>query len=131
MSESRAILRNGSVLTAHCEPIEVTSLGPREDPAWTFTDANGHAHATADGYPSLVWIVDEEDYVVFEDGYPEEYPGSGHYECRECGEHIQPGMRGPSPYREFIPGPCYYELDGEPITEEQYREIVAEAQASR
>jgi len=87
----------------------------------------GHEHAYVDrGYPTLTWVVDEEDYVIFEDGYPEEYPGSGHYECSECGQEIQPALIGPSPYREFIPGMTSYFIDGEPITEDEYRTIVAE-----
>jgi hypothetical protein len=131
MSETQATLRDGRVLSATCEQIEVTSNLPRPDKHWTFTDAQGHEHFWSEGWPSLRWVVDQEDYVIIEDGYPEEYPGSGHYECILCGEEISPGMTGPSPFREFIPGMVSYYLDGEPITEEQYREIVAEQIASR
>lgn len=131
MTESRATLPDGRVLTATCELIEVTSLSDRPDPAWRFVDAAGHEHTYVDQtYPTLVWVVDQEDYVVIEDGYPEEYPGEGHYECGECGEVVTPAQIGPSPYREFVPGVVSYFLDDEPITEDEYRAIV-EQLASR
>jgi hypothetical protein len=127
MSESRATLPDRRVLTTHCEQIEVTSLSPRPDPAWRFVDASGHEHAYLDrGYPTLKWVVDEEGYVIVEDGYPDEYPPTGHYECGECGEEIKPGMMGPSPFREFIPGMRSYFLDNEAITEDEYRTIATE-----
>lgn len=123
-------LPDGSKLEMWSDPIEVTSNGPRPDPSWLHTDANGHEHRWVDGeLPSLRWVVDEEDYVVVEDGYPEEYPGSGHYECTQCFERVEPGMRGPSGFREFIPGPVHCTLDGQPISREDAQALIEEARA--
>jgi hypothetical protein len=69
MSESRVTLPSGVELSIHVQQVEVTSLGSRPDPAWTFTDALGHVHAynkAARDYSTLTWIQDEEDYVVME-----------------------------------------------------------------
>ncbi len=125
MSESRAILKDGRVLTAETERIETTSLGPRPDPSWSFTDTQGHDHHWDDGYPTLTWVQDQEDYTVVEDGELESYPGWGHYECSICGEEIRPAQRGPSPFRSFMPAATRYCLDGEPITEDEARALLS------
>jgi len=102
------------------EQIDVTSGLPRPDERWTYTDHHGHEHHWRDGWPTLRWVVDEPEYID-EDG--EEYPAEGHYECPFCGEDISPGMRGPSGFREFIPGREQWWLNGEPISAERGREI--------
>lgn len=94
-------------LSVEVEQIEITSNAPRTDPAWKHVDKQGHVHAYGEhgSLPTLTWVVDYEGGVYCdEDGYPEEYPDKGHWECVQCGEHIEPGMRGPSLFREYMPG---------------------------
>lgn len=124
-------------LDVNVEQIEVTSNMPRRDPAWEHTDGQGHNHRY-DGseLPTLVWVVDTEDYIVDEgDGYWEEYPGTGHYECRQCGEVIQPGMRPPSMFREYVPGAKTATLtcDGVPyyLTMEQWDDLTRRMSLTR
>lgn len=124
MSESTSTFTGDfGELRIEIESIDVTSSLPKPDTRWTFTDANGHRHRYEDGaYPTLVRVVDEtywcpdcnEDHEVT------------HLGCRECGERIEPGMVGPSGFRESIPGLRSYYLNDEPISEERYREIVAQ-----
>jgi hypothetical protein len=129
MSAASLQLPDGRTLTVSSKEIETTSYLPRPDSGWSFTDAHGHEHQAVSeddnsvDYPTLRWVVDEKDYVVDEDGYPEEYPGSGHWECVTCGEHITPSTIGPSPWREFTPGPRSYYLDGQPISAEEARAL--------
>jgi hypothetical protein len=89
----------GWSIEAWTEQIEVTSSLPRPDPGWRHTDAHGHEHRYKSD--TLRWVQDEPDWIDV-DG--EEYPGDGHYECIQCGEHIQPGSIGPSMYREYMAG---------------------------
>ncbi len=101
-------------LSVQVEQIEVTSDTPRLDPAWEYVDEEGHKHRyDADKRtPTLTWVVDEPGGVyVDSDGYPDDYPDEGHYECVICGEHITPGMRGPSLFREYVPGAVTATLD--------------------
>lgn len=120
------ILPDGRTLDAHSEPIETTDLGAKPDPDWVHVDAQGHEHRYLDGQlPTLRYVVDEEDYTVEdEDGYPEEYPGSGHHECTTCGEHVTPGTGSASGWQTFIPGPVTYLLDGQPITKDHAEALV-------
>lgn len=95
-------------ISTEADQIEVTSNAPRLDPAWEHVDVEGHVHSYGDhgSLPSLTWVVDHKGGVYCdEDGYPEEYPDEGHWECTLCREHIEPGMRGPSMVREYISGP--------------------------
>ena len=84
------------------DQIEVTSSLPQPDPNWRHTDTNGHEHWHKSD--TLLWVIDEE--WIDEDNYE---ASSGHYECRQCGEHIVPGLIGPSPFREYISGMTYAE----------------------
>lgn len=118
---------NGHTLEIHCEQIEVTSNVPYPDPNWRFTDTAGHEHALTDGgYPTLRWIVDVPEHTQMEDGYLEEYPEQGHYECASCGEEILPGTTVDMS-RRYIPGliECY--LDGQPITRAEAEAYIAAA----
>lgn len=86
------------------ERIEVTSLAPRPDPSWEYTDHQGHVHRWVDGeVPTLRWVEDGVELIDDGDGYFDEEP-YGHDECAVCGEHIEPGLMAPPPYREFMPG---------------------------
>lgn len=111
-------------LVIETEIIEVTSNWPRPDKAWRYTDHAGHVHHWADGWPTLDYVIDER--WTDEDG---EEATSGHYECPICREAIQPGMVGPSGFREFAPGRTSYTLNGQPVDEQRAREIVEQARA--
>jgi len=92
--------------------IEVTS-SHRPDPAWVFIDAHGHEHrwhvdgkpamsynpSAKYGTPSLVWVKDGESYWP-DDDEPHEV---GHLECRQCGEHIEPGYTADT-IRQYVRG---------------------------
>jgi len=114
-------------LRTETERIEVTSALPTADERWTFTDKAGHEHrysrrGAGDYYPTLTWVVDETHWC--EDCGDEHT--EGHYECPLCGERIQPGLKGPSSFREFVPGRTTYYLDDEEISEARYRELLAQ-----
>ena len=122
MSETE-ITTPAGVLRIEREVVEVTSNAPRRDPDWVFTDAHGHEHRwNGHDLPSLRWVADET-YWCFDCN--DEHDDDGHYECRECGEEITPGMRPAPGHREFLPGLTTITLDGEPISEEQAREFLA------
>jgi hypothetical protein len=94
------------------------------DAGWRFTDAAGHEHhceyEAPDHYPTLVRVTDETYWC---DTCGDEHE-LDHLECRQCGERIRPGTTGPG--TKFIQGLITYTLDGEPITEERARELIAE-----
>jgi hypothetical protein len=108
--------------------IEVTSNMPRPDPDWRHTDSSGHEH----WYQSdtLRWVIDEE--WIDEDN---DERSSGHYECVRCGEHIRPGLNGPSMFREYIAGMSHVEAirsDGRrfELNAEQIAQLVQDASAA-
>lgn len=112
-------------LEIETEMIDVTSSLPYPDEQWTYTDQQGHAHrysrqAAGDYYPTLAWVVDETYWC---DDCQDEHT-DGHYECAICGEHIEPGLRGPDYARKYMPGRTSYYLNGESITKEQADEIL-------
>jgi len=112
----------GWTLRVERDRIEVTSNLQRPDPDWQHTDRAGHQHRREDGaYPTLQ-AVDGPTYWCPDCRDEHE---DRHYECRICGEAIIPGLVGPSPFREFIPGMTSYWLNDEPITEDRYLELVA------
>jgi len=97
--------------------IDVTPL-LEPDPEWFFQDRAGHQHRWIDGgLPSLRWIIEVEA--------GEEMPEVGHYECRECGEKIEPLMRVPI-FRSFAPGLVHCSIDGRPVAEDEMRDIMEE-----
>ena len=119
--------REGMELRVETEMIDVTSLGPKPDKTWRYTDRHGHEHRYVDdryvdgGYPTLI-VVDDETWWCddCEDAHTE-----SHRECRECGERIEPGMTGPSMAREYAPGMTRYFLGDEEISRERYLELAA------
>lgn len=85
---------------------------PEADPAWRYTDQQGHEHAPevhtdiggverVSKWPSLV-TVGEETYWC--DECSDEHERT-HLECRICGEQIEPGSRPAKPL--VIPGARY------------------------
>lgn len=108
-------------LRKETEVIAFTSNAPSRDPDWTYTDKRGHEHHYEGGlYPTLRWVVDETYWC---DDCQEDHE-DGHYECPECGEHIEPGMRDPSGKRELVSGLTSWYLDDEPISEEEAKRLI-------
>jgi hypothetical protein len=91
----------------------VHDWGPSK--AWTYTDKAGHAHRYDDGYPTL---VEKTEHVPCDDfdcgcaGYDRSW-----HECARCGEVIRPSVAQVT-YR--ITGRASYEVDGVPVTREDY-----------
>lgn len=86
-------------------------------PGWTSQCACGklHRYKNPDGGGGVVnarWIVEAEA--------TDEYPEYGHWECRNCRREVHPETYSP-PYPVAIPGLMHYSIDGEPVTEEDYR----------
>jgi hypothetical protein len=94
------------------------------DAGWRFTDAAGHRHhceyEAADHYPTLRRVTDR---VYWCEGCCDEHDDS-HLECRQCGEHVVPGITGPGVMH--IWGPVTYYLDGEPVSAEQAEAFIAQ-----
>ncbi len=86
---------------------EHTNL-PRPNPAWEFTDANGHYHAHAEDdaerYPTLDAVIEQ---VPCDGSCGGTCEGEGYsitrYRCLICREEIQPGVLT-GPHRFTVPG---------------------------
>lgn len=81
---------------------DIRSAMPVPDPAWRFTDGQGHRHyyrSPRNPYPSLRSVVDAYGYD--EDG--ERYTSRSHWECRVCGEWVTPGTKVETD-KTFVPG---------------------------
>jgi hypothetical protein len=95
MMASSATGPGGEQLTFRREVTEVSYLTDL-DRNWTFTDRNGHRHycdyEAADHYPTLLAVYDEDHWCADCGG---DYAPLDHYECRQCGEQVTPGMTGP------------------------------------
>ncbi len=94
------------------------------DAGWRFTDAAGHEHhceyEAADHDPTLRRVTDD---VYWCEDCDDEYEYTVLL-CRQCDEEIRPGTTGPG--TRFIQGLLTCTLNGEVITEERARELVAE-----
>ncbi len=115
---------------AYRDMIDVTSMN-RPDTTWKVVDAAGHEHRwyvdgkPADHYdpsashelPTLVWVATGTG--CYPDGGEYEV---GHYECRECGDEIEHLRRTVDSFSQKIPGETHYEIDGEPVTHEEFEE---------
>jgi hypothetical protein len=125
---NQRIEHDGHVLEIEQSRIDVSSSSPRPSPYWKFTDAAGHQHAydtEARRYPTLA-IKEGEPY--WDDDLADEVTDSW-YECALCGERITPGTYVSS-VREYEPGPLYASIDGEPVTEQQANDFIAQAKAA-
>ncbi len=107
-------------LTIETDSIEVTSALPQTDKNWRHTDQRGHEHYWADGYPTLVEIIDRTYWCADCGGDHRET----HLECRVCQETVVPGTFVDMG-RRFVPGRSVYRLNGVPITKERFDEIRA------
>jgi hypothetical protein len=106
------------------------------DRNWRFTDSHGHEHRceyeAADHYPTLRYVVDEwcyRDHGLFGGSDPDGHPAAGHYECRQCGETVSPGVTGPG--TTMIAGLVTYYLDDQPVSRERAEEFITAAAAAQ
>lgn len=105
---------------------EYRTLAPERDPDWCATDSNGHEHYMQDGkYPTLEWVVTGTYWCEMHNEDHKE----GEWRCRECGEHVSPGMRPPGPGSKRVPTMRHYFINDEPVSEETFRKAIAEAEA--
>lgn len=130
--DMRSVLRDagGHELAVTAERIRVDYLSAASE-TWKHTDTAGHEHAyvppahtensyrfDAEGrvwepYPTLIRVSDGwHSCETCDDGF-EDY----HLECRQCGETIWPASTGPG--TEYLSGAVRYEIDGQPVSEEE------------
>lgn len=104
-----ATINSGEPVTAQLkitqERIDISTLGSKPDPKWTFIDVAGHFHARSeDG--ELPTLIGRREHVGC-DGSCDLDDCEGydvtHWHCRICDEEIQPGV---------IPGPHYGTMPG-------------------
>jgi hypothetical protein len=120
-------------LTKRAEPIDVTSDSDRgPNPDWSGTDGHGHRHhaeRTTAGvrYPTLLRVYDK-DPPWCEDC--SEAHRVSWWVCPACGETVHPGTLGPSPFRQFIPGPTSYGLGGNEIGPGEYEWVRANLESA-
>lgn len=122
-----------------CGVIEVTSLH-RPDEGWRHVDAAGHEHYWHEvgesafkpmtSYSpmkhylalSLIWVKDGEEYWPGDD----EPHDVGHHECKQCGEHVEPGYKADDCVQ-LIPGLKRFWVNGINVTEEEFKRRAKEA----
>lgn len=73
----------------HFDYYDVTPAS-EPDPNWSYVDPAGHVHTWTSG----TWAYVEDDPA------DDEYPASGHYECKECGARVWPRERAPQ-FRQY------------------------------
>jgi hypothetical protein len=80
------------------ETIELSPGSTEHDPDWTYVDKAGHGHFTRktpnapDPFPTLRWVG-----TGCTMGHGEECDAEGYWECPQCDERIQPGLRAATP----------------------------------
>lgn len=129
------IVLNGHEFRVEFGPLIDATSASRMDPTWCHVDGQGHVHQwclkgtdiPATNYdptarysvPSLRWILD----------FPgdDEYPDVGHYECRRCGERVEPG-RTADTTRRYMPGLASYFVDGRLVSKEEFEASFRTAQ---
>ncbi len=125
---------SGDRFETGCDLVDVTSAS-RPDTAWHFVDGQGHEHRwyvngqPAASYnpnatyktPTLIWIKDGEAY--FEDGEPYDI---GHYECRQCGEHVDSPRCTADTYTRHIGGLRWFRINDQPVSKEEHERRLAE-----
>lgn len=113
------------------EMIDVTSALPYPSETWRATDINGHEHYRENGeYPTLNYVIDSVETWFCADCNEEHTDTTGHYECRLCGEIVEPGMTVDT-HRRYAPGRTFATLNGEPIGMERAEHILAKLRESR
>jgi hypothetical protein len=119
---------------------EINVQGPVADESWRFTDGNGHEHcyrgekdpeAERGGhYPTLVYVPGPDYYCTGCNDEHEDYAVS-HYECRICGETVEPGSREPRNPEALMLTRQAAHLDGELITRERAEDLLSAAETAR
>ena len=89
------------------------------NPGWCFADKAGHEHRWA-GNDEIGWELPTLRLVV-ESEATDDYPAVAHYECKQCGQRVEPGT---GERRYYIPTTKRYYINGEPATEEEARAIM-------
>ena len=125
----------GGILRIERNLTEVNMVSRVADETWRATDSNGHEHAYSaertdaghgSHYPTLAYVPGPS-YYCGECGDEHEDYAVSHYECRACGEHVQPGSREPrNPEAMVLTGQAAY-LNGELITRERAEELLSAA----
>ena len=94
-----------------------------EDPNWDFCDDEGHVHkwyvSTKDSrvdIPSCIRVTDVPS--------TEFHPGLWHWECRDCGQDVEPGYYQPG--RQLAAGLTSFFINDREVSEEEYRICVEE-----
>ena len=111
--------RGDYTLSVETNMVEITSDWPSPDPHWQATDSNGHTHSYVAEhifiYPSLRLVVDASHWCNGDEGIAPHDPHTAvdesHWECRECGEVVEPGMFPPC-WPRWMPGSKTATLDG-------------------
>jgi hypothetical protein len=83
--------------------IDVTSRSATWRESWKATDSNGHEHAYDRSgwppFPTLNEIIDESHWCDGDEGFarhdPHEHVDASHFECKICGELVEPGTDPP------------------------------------
>lgn len=102
----------------YVDVIDVTSDLPKKDPKWNEPCPNGHPC----DWGNIEWWVDE----VYCCGRCEEDHEDGHWVCHECLVEVEPKMKGPSGYKETIPGMSHYRINGREVSPEEFARVLKE-----
>jgi len=123
IAESTLDLGPDGVLKMTREYETVYSSSPQPDSKWQFTDAAGHEHYRGDhSYPTLKTVVDRTYWC---EGCRDKHTET-HLACKLCDESIEPSTVPPNPSGyQFITAEIYT-LNDEPITRDQFNDIVTE-----
>lgn len=102
------------------------------DLAWSFTDQAGHEHRPAGdqgsvSYPTLTWVPGPVIWCEADGDYHEDYNLS-HWECRQCGEQIRPGVVHNVPFT-VQTGPPEYTLNGDRVDQATAEAFIARLRA--
>ena len=95
------------------------------DPNWQHRDKAGHLHLWRfiNGKPDFVSSLKNiQDAAATED-----HPAVSHHECRQCGEHVEPGYRSVNTRKE-ITGLRTYFINDEEVSEKKYKKLFYEVQ---
>jgi len=117
----------GSTFRVEQDYEEFTTVGPEADKDWREIDSHGHEHYWDKGWPTLEWVVTGGYWCEMHNEEHEE----GEWRCRECGEHVTPGMRHPGPRVMTVPTVRNYFIDDQPVDAETFYRRAAEAAAKK
>lgn len=107
---------DGPSFSVQVETIDISSWGPKPDPAWRFIDAAGHGHFYSDTLPHYPTLFEITETIHDEDG---DWEAHVRWQCLHCGEEITPGER-PSFWTSSTPGMKVYRVDGEEVDRDTF-----------